>query len=33
MIKDILYEIIDEASRGKVIIDGVDWPIGFNTIQ
>lgn len=30
--KEIFYEIIEEASRGKIIIDGEEWPIGFNTI-
>lgn len=29
--KSIFYELIEEASHGKVIIDGEDWPIGFNT--
>lgn len=30
--KDIFYELIKEASNGNVIIDGEEWPIGFNTI-
>ena len=29
---DIFYELINEASLGKVILDGEEWPIGFNTI-
>jgi len=30
--KEIFYELIKEASNGKVLIDGEIWPIGFNTI-
>lgn len=30
--REIFYELIEEASRGKVLIDGDEWPIGFNTI-
>ncbi len=30
--KEIFYELIDEASRGEVIIDDDSWPIGFNTV-
>ena len=30
--KDIFYEIIDEAKDGYVVIDGEKWPIGFNTM-
>ncbi len=30
--KEIFYELIKEASKGCVIIDGEEWPIGFNTI-
>lgn len=30
--KEIFYELISEAMNGKVIIDGEDWNIGFNTI-
>ena len=29
---DIFYELINEASLGKIILDGEEWPIGFNTI-
>ncbi len=29
--KEIFYELIQEASQGKVIIDNEIWPIGFNT--
>ena len=29
--KDIFYEIIDEAVDGKIEVDGEKWPIGFNT--
>jgi len=29
--KDIFYELIQEARNGKVIIDGEEWPIAFNT--
>lgn len=29
--KSIFYELIEEASHGKIIIDGEEWPIGFNT--
>lgn len=32
MIKEILYEIINEASKGNIIIDNDSFPIGFNTI-
>ena len=31
MIEDIFTELIQEAKEGKVIIDGEEWPIGFNT--
>ena len=30
--KEIFYELIKEASEGLVIIDGEEWPIGFNTL-
>lgn len=30
--KEIFYELIKEASNGKVIIDNEEWPIAFNTI-
>lgn len=30
--KEIFYKIIEEAKNGKVIIDGDELPIGFNTI-
>ena len=30
--KDIFYEVIDEAKDGYVTIDGEKWPIGFNTV-
>ncbi len=30
--KEIFYELIKEASQGNIIIDGEEWPIGFNTI-
>ena len=29
--KDIFYEIVDEAKDGYVTIDGEKWPISFNT--
>lgn len=29
--KNIFYELIQEAAVGKVVIDGDDWPIAFNT--
>lgn len=29
--KNIFYELIVEAAVGKVVIDGDDWPIAFNT--
>lgn len=29
--KSIFYELIEEASHGKVVIDNEEWPIGFNT--
>ena len=29
--KDLFYEIIDQAVDGKIVIDGEKWPIGFNT--
>ena len=32
MLEEILNEIINEAKDGRVIIDGIDWPIAFNTI-
>ena len=31
-IKEIFYELINEAKNGKIIIDGDPHPIGFNTI-
>lgn len=30
--KNLFYNIIDEASNQKIIIDGEEWPIGFNTL-
>ena len=30
--KEIFYELIEEAAKGEVIIDGDKWPIGFNTV-
>ena len=30
--RDLFYEIIREACNQRVIIDGEEWPIGFNTI-
>ena len=30
--KEIFYELMEEASNGEVIIDGDSWPIGFNTV-
>ena len=30
--KEIFYELLREAVNGKVIIDGEEWPIGFNSI-
>ena len=32
MIRDIFDELIEEACKGKVLIDGEEWPIGFDTI-
>ncbi len=29
--RDIFYELIKEAKDAKVIIDGDEWPIGFNS--
>ena len=31
MIREIFYELINEAKSGNVHIDGEEWPIGFNT--
>ena len=31
MIREIFYELINEAKNGNVHIDGEEWPIGFNT--
>lgn len=31
MIQEIFEELIKEAKDGKVLIDGEEWPIGFNT--
>ena len=31
-IKDIFYELINETKNGQMIIDGDNFPIGFNTI-
>ena len=30
--KDIFFELIQEACTGNVIIEGETWPIAFNTI-
>ena len=30
--KEIFYELIEEAKTGTVVIDGDPWPIGYNTI-
>ena len=32
MIRDIFDELIEEACKGKVLIDGEEWSIGFDTI-
>ena len=29
--RELLLNVINEASNGKVIIDYEEWPIGFNT--
>lgn len=29
---EIFYELINEAKDGKVFMDDIDWPIGFNTV-
>ena len=29
--REILYEILEEAREGKVKIDGEEWPVGFNS--
>ena len=29
--KEIFYELINEARSGEVIIDNEPWPCGFNT--
>lgn len=30
--KELFYELIDEACAQRIIIDGEEWPIGFNTL-
>lgn len=30
--EEIFYELINEAKDGKVIMDGEEWPIAFNTL-
>ncbi len=30
--RKIFYELIEEAKNGYVLIDGEQWPIGFNTV-
>ena len=29
--REIFYELINEAKDARVVIDGDEWPIGFNT--
>lgn len=31
-IRDIFYELINEAAIGKVIFDDLEWPIAFNSV-
>lgn len=31
--EELFYEVINEASVGKVIIDVEEWPIGFDIVS
>ena len=30
--KELFYEMLKEAQDGKIVVDGEEWPIGFNTM-